>query len=58
MWWIWALVILGIYLIASFFTTIWYIMAPTVKPSRLLDGFCYPVGLIIVVWAALTRRIR
>ncbi len=58
MWWVWVFVVIGIYLLASLCTTIWYIVTPTVKPSKFLDYFCYPIGLIIVLWAALTHRIK
>ncbi|MFA5767480.1 MAG: hypothetical protein WC919_06145 [Candidatus Paceibacterota bacterium] len=57
-WYWWVVIGIGTYLFASFTIATWYIMSPVMKPRRWIDYFCYPAGLVILLLAYLTGRIK
>ena len=57
-WYLWVLLVVAAYLVASLCTTIWYIKTPSAKPSKLLEFFCYPIGLLIVAYLYVTGNMK
>jgi hypothetical protein len=57
-WYWWIVLAIGGYVFAAFSVATWYILSPTAKPRKLIDYFCYPAGLVIILWAYLTGRIK